>query len=265
MKYYAVRKGRVPGIYLDWDKCRAQVDGFKGAEFKSFSTEVDAKNYLRPVVPEALKPASTGHDVIAYVDGSCLPDGSAYSSGIVILDPNGCIKLLDSFSGNDPEYTSMRNVAGEVLAASYAIDYALKNHLTKLMICYDYQGIEKWCTESWTARKPATQRYRDLYISAMMTSVWIDFTKIKSHSNDFWNDMADQMAKLALGMVTREEVIYSLVNGLYNMYRPRTYQDLSDLLLTKAAGYIMNTKLKSGYLVIEDNTGIEITYTIKEG
>lgn len=265
MKYYAVRKGRVPSIYLDWDKCRAQVDGYKGAEFKSFSTEVDAKNYLRKGNLEALKPTPNRYDIIAYVDGSCVTDGSRYSSGVVILDPDGCIKLLKSFSGNNPDYVSMRNVAGEVLAASCAIDYALNNHVTRMMICYDYQGIEKWCTGEWTARKAATQSYRDLYISATMTSVWIDFQKIKSHSNNFWNDVADRMAKFALGMVDKEEVIYSLVEGLYKMYLPKTYQDLSDLLLTKAAGIIMNTKIKPNYLLIEDNTGREITYTIKEG
>ncbi len=46
MKYYAVRKGRVPGIYHSWDECRAQVDKFSGAEFKSFHSEKEAELYL---------------------------------------------------------------------------------------------------------------------------------------------------------------------------------------------------------------------------
>ena len=46
MKYYAVRKGRVPGIYYSWDECRAQVDKFSGAEFKSFHSEREAELYL---------------------------------------------------------------------------------------------------------------------------------------------------------------------------------------------------------------------------
>lgn len=25
MKYYAVKKGKIPGIYLTWDECKAQV------------------------------------------------------------------------------------------------------------------------------------------------------------------------------------------------------------------------------------------------
>ena len=49
MKYYAVRKGRIPGIYHSWDECRAQVDKFSGAEFKSFHSEKEAELYLNNV------------------------------------------------------------------------------------------------------------------------------------------------------------------------------------------------------------------------
>ena len=36
MKFYAVRKGRKPGIYSTWSECEAQVKGFPKAEYKSF-------------------------------------------------------------------------------------------------------------------------------------------------------------------------------------------------------------------------------------
>lgn len=35
-KIYAVKKGLVPGIYNSWDECKAQVNGYSGAEYKSF-------------------------------------------------------------------------------------------------------------------------------------------------------------------------------------------------------------------------------------
>ena len=46
MKYYAVKVGRQPGIYLDWDSCKEQVNGFKGAKHKSFKTIKEANEYL---------------------------------------------------------------------------------------------------------------------------------------------------------------------------------------------------------------------------
>ena len=46
MKYYAIKKGRVPGIYRTWDEAKEQVDGFSGAEYKSFTKITDATTYL---------------------------------------------------------------------------------------------------------------------------------------------------------------------------------------------------------------------------
>ena len=32
-KYYAVKKGKVSGIYLNWNDCKAKVDGYPGAVY----------------------------------------------------------------------------------------------------------------------------------------------------------------------------------------------------------------------------------------
>ncbi|MCL6267348.1 viroplasmin family protein [Flagellimonas myxillae] len=42
-KFYVVWKGKRPGIYESWDDCKAQIEGFKGAQYKSFSLFADAK------------------------------------------------------------------------------------------------------------------------------------------------------------------------------------------------------------------------------
>ncbi|MCB1600639.1 MAG: viroplasmin family protein [Xanthomonadales bacterium] len=41
-KFYVVWAGRKPGIYRDWESCRAQVDKFPGARFKSFGSRSEA-------------------------------------------------------------------------------------------------------------------------------------------------------------------------------------------------------------------------------
>ena len=33
-KYYAVRVGKVPGIYQTWDECKKNVHGFPAAEYR---------------------------------------------------------------------------------------------------------------------------------------------------------------------------------------------------------------------------------------
>jgi len=42
-KFYVVWKGKHPGIFETWDDCKAQITGYKGAQYKSFSTFTEAK------------------------------------------------------------------------------------------------------------------------------------------------------------------------------------------------------------------------------
>lgn len=45
-KWYAVQKGRVPGIYTTWSECEKQVRGYSGAVYKSFLTRTEAEAYM---------------------------------------------------------------------------------------------------------------------------------------------------------------------------------------------------------------------------
>ena len=47
-KFYAVKKGRKPGIYMSWDACKAQVMGFPNARYKGFKTKAEAEAFLNP-------------------------------------------------------------------------------------------------------------------------------------------------------------------------------------------------------------------------
>ncbi|MBQ5674178.1 MAG: RNase H1/viroplasmin domain-containing protein, partial [Lachnospiraceae bacterium] len=45
-KFYAVKKGKVPGVYDTWAECKSMVDGFSGAIYKSFLTLEEAKQFV---------------------------------------------------------------------------------------------------------------------------------------------------------------------------------------------------------------------------
>lgn len=45
-RFYAVKKGRKPGIYTSWPECNAQVKDFRGAVYKRFTTREEAKSFL---------------------------------------------------------------------------------------------------------------------------------------------------------------------------------------------------------------------------
>lgn len=42
-KYYVVWQGKNPGIYDSWQKCKAEISGYKNAQYKSFKSLAEAK------------------------------------------------------------------------------------------------------------------------------------------------------------------------------------------------------------------------------
>ena len=231
-KYYAVRKGRKTGVFATWAECQKQVTGFSGAEFKSFGTMEEAKAFVggesAQLVPgnngdavgsgmSDVKSAARSNapadcdgtagnrvpgqnlsgGVIAYVDGSYRADTGEFSYGMVILQDGEehtfCQKMTDK------ELALMHNVAGEIKGSEAAMQYALDHNIPEITIYHDYEGIAKWCTGAWKANKSGTQAYQAFYLEAGK-KVKIHFVKVKGHSNDKYNDLADKLAKSALGI-----------------------------------------------------------------
>ena len=53
-KYYAVVKGRKPGIYTTWGECKKQVWKYKNSMFKGFYTMEEARKYTDPQSQNAI-------------------------------------------------------------------------------------------------------------------------------------------------------------------------------------------------------------------
>ena len=60
-KFYVVWVGRLPGVYASWRECKEQVEGFAGAKYKSFSTELEAQRaYSGSPLPSSLGTRAKG-------------------------------------------------------------------------------------------------------------------------------------------------------------------------------------------------------------
>ena len=95
-KYYAVRQGKVPGIYESWDACRAQVHGYSQAIYKSFPTREEAEKFMQNGVTSMADTPAEEADITeqgvlkAYVDGSYIPTkADSFAYGVVFLDADG--------------------------------------------------------------------------------------------------------------------------------------------------------------------------------
>ncbi len=198
-KFYAVKKGTKPGIYDNWDACKAAVEGVSGAEYKGFGTIKEAQEYLGISTAQDaadIAKSDVKDTLIAYVDGSYEHSLLKYAFGCVFLLPDGTI-YVENGSGSNPDSAKLRNVTGEMLGSMFAVRWAIKNGFSKLEIRYDYEGVEKWVTGAWKSKTELTQKYAEA-MRRWSNQINLKFTKVAAHTNIYYNEMADQLAKQAL-------------------------------------------------------------------
>lgn len=195
-KFYAVKKGKITGVFNNWQDCRESVDGFPNAEYKGFATMEEAEAYLGdgdvPAAGEIPKPPGR---LEVYVDGSYEDSIKKYAFGCVFLLRDG-IRLAYG-NGDNPQSLQHRNVTGEMLGAMYAVRTAMLNGFREVELCYDYEGIEKWVTGAWRSKTELTRKYA-ASMREWGRSIRIIFTKVPAHCNIKYNELADRTAKRGL-------------------------------------------------------------------
>lgn len=200
VKYYAVQRGRSTGVFFSWAECQKQVTGFPGAVFKSFLTieeaEAFAKGGSTPIDKENLFEKDPDA-LIAYVDGSYHNGTGEFSYGMVLI--HGAEEQTFCQKFTDTDLAAMRNVAGEIKGAEAAMRYAVEQGFSKLYIFHDYEGIAKWCQGAWKTNKEGTKAYK-AYFDSLQGKLEVVFMKVAAHTGDKYNEMADQLAKSALGI-----------------------------------------------------------------
>ena len=226
-KYYAVKVGKIPGIYLSWDECKENVNGFPGAIYKSFKTIEEAEAYagvkfdkeklkktdteispideLKAKLKDKSQAKSKENDCslnnsqscYAFVDGSFNVATNTYGyGGFLVIDNE---KFIVQGSGTDEEMASMRNVAGEIEGSAAAVKLAIEKGVKELDIYYDYMGIEMWATGAWKRNKKGTIAYYE-YMQSIKDKIKLNFIKVKGHSGIEGNEEADKLAKEAAGI-----------------------------------------------------------------
>lgn len=204
-KYYAVKKGKLTGVFGTWEECKAAVDGCPGAEYKGFASLAEAEEYLgvgqdgtlrAPDAPGEAEELPVSGTLRVYVDGSYDDSLRKYAFGCVFILPDG--RTYTEYGNGDNEQSLRhRNVTGEMLGAMYAVRTAMVSGFAGVEICYDYEGIEKWVTGEWRARTELTRKYAQA-MRQWGRKIRISFTKVAAHSNVYYNELADKLAKTGL-------------------------------------------------------------------
>jgi ribonuclease HI len=235
-KYYAVRSGRELGIYLTWEECKAQVDGYPNAEYKGFSALRDAEVYLgsvkapepskskpsdaqpsgapkskRKTKPEQIKLPATERletsdglkQVVIYTDGACTGNPGPGGYGVVLLHGEHRKELSGGFrltTNNRMEILAclvgLRRLKVPCAVTIYSDSKYVVNTMTKAWAL-------RWRRNGWK-RKDENGEWKD----ALNADLWaemldlcdkhrVEFAWVRGHAGNRENERCDQLAREA--------------------------------------------------------------------
>lgn len=179
-----VWNGREKGIFRSWDECKAQVDGFEGAQYKSFESQKEAeaafKQNFYKVVGASQKVTQTKlTNVGSPIKGSVVVD-AAWNTRSGDMEYQG----FDFSNGNllfkkGPFFDGTNNV-GEFLAIVHALAH-LKKHNLDTPIYSDSKTAISWVKNKKANTKlDQTPRNAELFELMERAEKWLKDNNYKN-------------------------------------------------------------------------------------
>jgi len=192
-KYYVVKVGHHPGVYKSVEKYRKELVGYSGSRGKGFPTLEEAQKYFFENKKKVKKEKIT---IQAYVDGSYSSNHKTYGYGCFIIENQQIVKKIKN-SGRIDEFTKFANMSGKLFGATEAILYAIAHGHKSIKLHYDCDAIEKLYNSKIQAKNLLSKIYIFL-MDRFGQYIHIEFKKVKAHSGNKYNNMADILAKQAI-------------------------------------------------------------------
>ena len=141
-KFYVVWNGRNVGVYSDWDSCKMQIEGFKGAQYKSFPDRASAEDAFRNGYEASQKPIAKSQQPIGQsiaVDAACSGNpGKVEYQGVFVETKTHLFK--------SPVFEGGTNNIGEFLAIVHCLAWQQKRKIS-FPIYSDSLNAQKWVRE----------------------------------------------------------------------------------------------------------------------
>ena len=149
-KFYVVWKGKKPGIYESWEDCKSQIEGFKGAQYKSFSTFPEAKkafngNYLEYKGTKKGKTELSAEELLKIGDPNynSISVDAASSGNPGKMEYQGVDTKTKKVLFKQGPYAEGTNNIGEFLALVHGLAF-LKQHKSSRIIYSDSRIAIGW-------------------------------------------------------------------------------------------------------------------------
>ncbi len=230
-KYYAIYKGRKPGIYDEWFGAHGgetQIKGFPGAVYKGFASRREAEAWLDkmssmtavnhqqelfPSVGKNILPGKPSRrskpaeglahhrtketaDVVIYCDGGCSRNPGPGGYGVVLFEGGKRRELSGGFAlttNNRMELTGCITGLEELERPSSVLVYSDSSYVVN--------GIEKgwarrWKENDWMRNKHESAENSDLWsrLLDLCERHTVRFSWVRGHDGNVENERCDELA-----------------------------------------------------------------------
>lgn len=164
-KFYAVSRGRNPGIYDSWVECSKQISGRPNSLYKAFHSKETAEKWLKQnseVVKVDQKAAflNSIDRTDIYIEGLVGNRGCCY--GVLIADsssPKELSGVIDSSLGKNGDYAKLYAIAVAILNTKEKINIFIgSQYLIDLLTKY----VNEWISNGWITSTGTPVPNRDL-------------------------------------------------------------------------------------------------------
>ncbi|KAJ3750983.1 ribonuclease H-like domain-containing protein [Lentinula detonsa] len=242
--YYAVKSGRISGIYPNWAECEEQVKGYSGAQYQKFTSRAQAETYLNSIElssktahpvstlkvtnskNDSVKPIPLKEPLVVYCDGACKGNGKVGSvAGIgVWWGHNHPMNLAERCPGEQT------NNKAELVAICRVLEttpfrkslLAIKTDSKYSINCFN-KWMPIWRDNNWK-KADGTEiknleliRYvNDLLAARFQIGQSVRLEHVKGHSGIEGNEGADYLANLGATMAEEADRDWSALREAYS-------------------------------------------------
>ncbi len=212
-KYYAVARGRKPGIYDTWfgsEGAEEQVRGFAGAFYKGFSSLTEARRWLENPISAGgtsgkVNPLKVPEDrpspgeIAIYTDGGCRGNPGPGGYGVIIVAGEKRTEFAQGFRLTTNNRMEMMACIAALKTLKTPADVILHSDSRYVVNGINKGWARKWRTNHWMRTKSEAAENSDLWAQLLdlCDSHRVRFVWIHGHAGHPENERCDELATAA--------------------------------------------------------------------